>query len=164
MNTSTDLRRTVESQIQAAFLGVTLGRGISLRQAQAIDDGTRFVSSASEETNHWSRIPPDDLERDCVAHLDAEGFRYYIPALMLSVLNHYNPSSMRVIGTLGSLYPKKGDAWEQQTHRYSLLNRSQKTAIAGFVAALPELVDLDIEGQRVVQRALRDYWGEYHQR
>src|SRR5215469_15804011 len=52
-------------------------------------------------------VPPDELERNCIAHLDALGFRYYIPALMLSVLDHYEPLSMRVIGTLAGLYPKK---------------------------------------------------------
>lgn len=165
-----------------AFRGVTLGRGISLRQAQFIDvssSGARATHSAppahqeietewsriplDEITNDWSRVSLDELERDCIAHLDAPGFRYHIPALMLSVLNHYAPSSLRVIGTLRGLYPKKDDGWEYHMHRYSLLNFRQKAAIARFLAALPKLVQLKLDDQKVVERALRNYWGEYLQ-
>ena len=67
---------------------------------------------------------------------------------------------MRVIGTLSGLYPKK-DSWEYSMHRYSLLDSAQKTAIARFVAALPELVELGFQDQKIVPRALRNYWGEY---
>jgi hypothetical protein len=68
---------------------------------------------------------------------------------------------MRVIGTLGALYPKKDNSWEYHMHRYSLLNPAQKTAIALFLDALPKLVELDSEDQTIVPRALRNYWGEY---
>jgi hypothetical protein len=170
MKTPLQIRRAVESEIRTAFRGVTLGRGISLRQAQLADGfqdtvrNAHFASPAHQEiTDDWSRVPLDELERDCIAHLDALGFRYYIPALMLSVLNHYESSSMRVIGTLTGLYPKKDDSWEYDMHRYSLLNLVQKTAIARFLAATPKLVELNSEDQKVVERALRNYWGEYLQ-
>jgi hypothetical protein len=80
---------------------------------------------------------------------------------MLSVLDHYQSSSMRVIGTLSALYPKKGDEWEYHMHRYSLLTPVQKAAIARFLAVLSKLVELGFEDQKVVDRALRNYWGEY---
>ena len=82
---------------------------------------------------------------------------------MLSLLHDYDPASMRVIGTLSSLYPKKDDSWEYQMLRYSLLNYAQKKAIARFLAALPALVQLDFEDQKVVPRALHNYWGQYLQ-
>jgi len=164
------IRRAVESEIQMAFRGVTLGRGISLRQAQVADGFQAAVGNArsasptyAEITDDWSRVPLDELESDCIAHLDALGFRYYIPALMVSMLNHYESSSMRVIGTLRGLYPKKDSGWEYHMHRYSLLNPSQKTSIARFLAALPKLVGLDFVDQKVVSRALRNYWDEYLQ-
>jgi hypothetical protein len=165
-----EIRRTVESEIQMAFRGVTLGPGMSLRQAQLADryqDAVTKASSASpgpgEIVHDWSKVPLDELERDCTAHLDAAGFRYYIPALMLSVLNHYDSASMRVIGTLGGLYPKKDDGWQYHMRRYSLLNYAQKTAIARFLEALPKLMELDLSDQKIVSRALRNYWGEYLQ-
>jgi hypothetical protein len=169
METPLQIRRAVEIEIRTAFRGVTLGRGMSLRQAQFADrfqDAVWNAHSASlaqgEITDNWSQVPLDELESDCLAHLDALGFRYYIPALMLSLLDHYESSSMRVIGTLAGLYPKK-DGWEYDMHRYSLLNHAQKTAIARFLAALPKLVELGFEDQKIVPRALRNYWGEYLQ-
>jgi hypothetical protein len=170
METPLQLRGAVESEIRMAFRGVNLGRGISLRQAQLADGfqiatrDTHSPANAEQETiDDWSRVPLRELERDCIAHLDALGFRYYIPALMLSVLSHYDPSSMRVIGTLDGLYPKKGNHWEYHMSRYSLLSPVQKKAIAQFLATLPKLVELDYEGQKIVPRALRNYWGEYLQ-
>jgi len=164
------IRRTVENEIRMAFRGVTLGQGIILRKAQFADgsrDAARNANSASpahgEITDDWSRVPLDELESESIAHLDALGFRYYIPALMLSVLDHYESSRMRVIGTLTGLYPKKDSGWEYHMHRYSLLNPVQKTAIARFLAALPKLVELDFEDQKIVPRALHNYWGEYLQ-
>jgi hypothetical protein len=68
---------------------------------------------------------------------------------------------MRVIGTLSSLYPNKGDSWEYHMLRYSLLSRAQKAAIARFLVALPKLVELDFEDQKIVPRAVRNYWGEF---
>ena len=162
MATPVEIRNAVESEIRGAFRGVTLGRGISLRRAQFIDAGcTVHSDSSTEVTNDWSRVPLEDLEGNCTAHLDAEGFRYYIPALMLSVLKHYDSASMRVIGTLSGLYPKKDHSWEYHMLRYSLLDLAQKKAIARFLTLLPELVELDNEDQKIVPRALRNYWGEY---
>ncbi len=171
METPIQIRHAVDREIRTAVGSVTLGQGVSLRQAQLADSFRNAVKNApsalpadAEITDDWSRVRLDELERECIAHLDALGFRYYIPALMLSVLNHYESSSMRVIGTLTGLYPKKGDGWEYHMHHYSLLNPAQKTAIARFLVALPKLVELDIEGQKVVARSLRNYWGEYLRR
>jgi len=161
------IRRTVEGEIQKAFRGVTLGEGISMRRAELADSPRNALRNppllaSREVVDDWSQVTLDELERDCIEHLDAAGFRCYVPALMLSVLNHYDPASMRVIGTLGGLYPKK-DSWKYHMHRYSLLNHAQKTAVARFLAALPNLVDLDLADQKIVSRALRNYWGEYLQ-
>jgi hypothetical protein len=167
METPLQIRSAVEIEIRTAFRGVTLGQGISLRQARFAD---RFQDvpphlRMGEIADDSSLIQMDELESesDGIAHLDAFGFRYYIPALMLSVIDHYESSSMRVIGTLGGLYPKKDNSWEYHMHRYSLLNPLQKAAIARFLAALPELVELDFQDQKIVPRSLRNYWGEYLQ-
>lgn len=160
MNRSNDLRRDVEDRIRDAFRGIKLGGGVSLRQAQAIDSRAPFPRSDSEETDDWSLVSIDELERDCVAHLDPRGLRYYIPALMLSLLSHYDGASMRVIGTLGALYPKKDD-WQYHMRLYSMLDDAQKSAIAGFLAALHQLVELDFAEETTVRRALRNYWGQF---
>ena len=150
-----------------AFRGITLGEGTSLRRAQLADHcrdavtKPRLSRARKEIIDDWSKVPLDELEGDCIAHLDAAAFRYYIPALMLSVLNDYDSASMRVIGTLTGLYPKNDDGWEYHMHRYSLLNHAQKAAIANFLSALPRLVELDLTDQKIVSKALRNYWDEY---
>jgi hypothetical protein len=159
-------RPDLEAAIQTAFSNVVLGGGMSLRQAQKVDDYNGVVDAEyhrlpkSEVTNDWSRVSIDELDRDCVAHLDAEGFRYYIPAFMLSVLENYDAASMRVIGTLLSLYPRQ-DTWEYHMNQYSVLSDDQKRAIALFVRSSAALAPLDDEDQRAMDRANRNYWHQF---
>jgi hypothetical protein len=138
--------------------------GISLRQAQVIDRYGEGVSDREfealpkgEMTNDWSKVSFDELERDCVAHLDAEGLRYYLPALMLSVLSHYDAGSMRVTGTISALDSR--DAYNQR--RFALLTKPQRRAIASFLSALPNMVDLWDEHAKVTSRSLQAYWRQY---
>ncbi len=137
-------RAAVEARIRAAFAGVTLGKGMSLRQAQVADRYGEGVTEAEyqalprgEVTNSWADVSLSELERDCVAHLDNEGLRYY-SALMLSLLSNYEPASMRVIGIISALYP----AAIGPERRYTYLTDDQHRAVACFVEALPRLVAL----------------------
>jgi hypothetical protein len=160
----------IREVITSAFSGVSLGGGASIRQAQVIDNYGEGVTDKEfndiplhEITTDWSKVPLEELELNCVAHLDAEGYRYYIPAFMLSVLSHYEPSSMRVIGTLSSLYPKE-DMWFYHMERYSLLNEVQREAIAKYISILPQLVQLERYDLIIVERALKNYWYQYLRR
>jgi hypothetical protein len=108
----------------------------------------------AEVVDDWSQVSSSELERDCIAHLDAAGLRYYLPALMLAVLEQYDPMSMRVIGTLAALDGR--DLYNQE--RYRLLSPAQRAAVARFLEALPTLVPLDHEDLAMVQRSYRDYW------
>jgi hypothetical protein len=155
-------RAAVEAQIRDAFAGVTLGKGVSLRQAQAIDRYGEGVTDAEFEalprgeiTDSWFKVPFSELERDRIAHLDDEGLRYYLPALMLSLLSDYEPASLRVIGTISALYP----AAIGPERRYTYLTDAQHKAVACFLSALPRLVTLGAEDSKRISRALRNYWG-----
>jgi len=159
-------REAVERRIRDAFAGVILGNGISLRQAQVIDnygEGVTEIEFAriplSEETQHWNRVTPEELESDNVAHLDPEGFRFYLPAFLISLLDGYDAASMRVIGTLSALYPKE-HVREYHMPRFDLLTYEQKQAVAVFLDALPSLVPLDGEDGTIVERAMR-YWRQF---
>jgi len=84
----TPSRSDIEIALQEAFRGVVLGSGISLRQAQIIDNQGAGISKEaftvlphSEVTTNWQGVSFQELERNCIAHLDADGFRYYVPAL-----------------------------------------------------------------------------------
>ena len=157
-------RDFVEQQIREAFIGVKLGGGVSLCQAQVADRfGDRFSEAQlsallrAEITDDWARVPSCDLDSDCIAHLDAEGLRYYLAPLVLSVIERYVAGSMRVIGTIRALDPR-GSYGEK---RFSLFSDEQRKAIALFLKALPELVDLRAEDARVASRSLRGYWQQF---
>jgi hypothetical protein len=165
METQDRDRADVEAQIRAAFAGVKLGKGVSLRQAQVIDrygegmtDKEFEAVPGGEITDSWSEVPFSELERDCIAHLDDDGLRYYLPALMLSLLSDYDPTSMRVIGTIAALYPKIAGS---TIRSFAYLTDDQHRAVASFLSALPHLVMLDTEDSKCVARALRNYWGKF---
>ena len=63
---------------------------MSLRQVPLADRSQHraecaasFLHLDTEVTDGWPRVSSEELECDCIAHLEAFGFRYYIPALML---------------------------------------------------------------------------------
>jgi hypothetical protein len=99
-------RDHIEAAIRSAFAGVQLASGISLRQTQVISDYGRGYTRAefealpeSEVTDDWAQIPDDELAQDfIVAHLDADGLRYYLPALMLWLLHHYDDEDRVISG------------------------------------------------------------------
>jgi hypothetical protein len=170
-------RLGLEDLIRDAFAGVSLGAGVSLRQAAAIDVYFEGWTQAqfdrlpeSEVTHDWTEIPDDELRRDNVAHLDPEGLRYYLPALMLWLLEHYNnaderlldsDAEMSVIGTIYALAPGK-DFREHQYGIYdAFFTEQQRCAIAAYVATLPGLVELGWEDTALLERSLRDYWGQF---
>jgi hypothetical protein len=165
-----DIRTALISAcIHKAFAGVVLGDGVSLRQSIVIDNyGEGYTEKEfkeiklSEVVNDWMQIPKHELlEAEHTSHLDAAGFRYYIPALMLTLIENYDNSSMRDISTLMSLYPKPDRMWTYCMVQYSLLSYDQKQAIAKFLIALPDLVTLDAEDKANVERAIRNYWSEF---
>jgi len=165
------IRRKLEQDIRAAFSGVILGNGVSLSQAEVIDRYGKDRDSkpisdkqfrdlkSKDEVTHWTRITLDDLDRDNIAHLDAEGLRYYLPALMLSVLEAYDPGSMRVIGTLSALDPRPMSKYH--IVRYSLLDDRQKRVIAQFLSLLPALLQLDRKDEVRLERAVTGYWQRF---
>ena len=154
----------LENKIRVAFRGVVLGGGVSLRQAQIADcygddvQGESFEHLPPEEPKHdWTRVQLREDNSDCIAHLDAEGLRYYLPALMLSVLADYDARSMRVIGTLSALDPRGAYA----DRRLAMLNDEQRQAIAYFLKALPELVELRYGDADLVLSLLSAYWQQF---
>lgn len=159
-------RSVVEAEIRAAFGGVRLGRGVSLSVAELIDEWAdpALVESliGREPDEDWADITAAELERaDCIAHLDAEGLRYYLPALMLWLLDHYDEAQsgylkgdMAVIGTISTLD-------QRDRHPFGfleLLTPHQRRAVARYVRALPELVELGHEDGARMARAWRDVW------
>ena len=102
------LKEEIIKDINTAFKNVTLSDGVSLEQAKIIDNYGEGITEKefsdipnSEITQDWKKIPisqPDTAEYS--AHLDKLGFKYYIPALMIRLLENYDYTSMVTISTL----------------------------------------------------------------
>ena len=78
------------AEIRRAFHGVTLGKGIGLWEADALDDyadeDEQSAAKARNEMCDWSAIPAESLVR-CHAGLfffDADGMRFHLPAFLIA--------------------------------------------------------------------------------
>ena len=119
-------------------------------------------------TDDWTRVPESELLRDNAAHLDAEGLRYYLPALMLWLLDHYHEDGwltrdgvlMTTIGTIMALAPEP-QFDESMWRFYEIFTAAQRTAIASYLDALPRLVELDSEDAKTVARSIDHYWAQF---
>ena len=163
----------LQELMKAAFYSVTLDGGMSIRQAEVCDNyGTdnegRQVTDAdfaaiprSEITDDWTSIPLAELERyPYLAYLDAKGFRYYIPAFLLSLFEDAQGTSMRVISTLPSVRPTR-DLWLHHMQQYELLSEAQRSAIATLLFYLQDYPRLDTSDRHIVSAALQTYWSQY---
>lgn len=158
-------RAELELIVRNAFAGVRLGQGITLRRAGLLDtwdgDAPNFIDrvpDGGETLDDWAAVPPVDLESNHIAHLDAEGLRFYLPALLLRLLSHYGDGSeMWTIGTIRALDQRR----RHPRGFLELLTDKQRRAIAVYVRTLPQLVDLAAEDASTISRALRDVWSPY---
>jgi hypothetical protein len=165
-------RDRIEGAIHTAFAGITLRSGVSLRQAQSIDgtifglEPTHAGPDPDEITDDWASIPESELLRDNIAHLDVDGLHYYLPALMLWLLDHYDEdrwlrgSDMTAIGTIQAIAPDPAFAASRWA-TYDSFTADQRTAIASYVHALPRLVGLDHDDAARVAWAMDHYWHRF---
>lgn len=88
----------VNEIIDHAFADVVLGTGVSLREANAIDDycteEVRTAARESDEHHDWRQIPDEHIEYYCsvLCFMDLEGLRFHLPAYMRFTLNRYRDS------------------------------------------------------------------------
>jgi hypothetical protein len=127
-----DNAHLVIERIERAFAGVGLGCGVSLREADVIDDyGTdteRKQARAQDEQDDWRRIPEDLIARYhwCLPFLDAEGMRFHLPAYMRFALRRYRDStSMSIDFTIYAL--------DREDDRLRGLTTPQRAAVRQFL-------------------------------
>jgi len=179
-------RTAVEMRVRNAFHGVRLGPGRTLWHATAIARGDWDGSAkdieqwrAAAVDDDWTRVPEEELRHAGTSHLDPAALRYYLPALMLWLLDHYGDDEWSwadsddmassdeddvlgtVIGTLQWIAPGKGLRDDHYTMFDTLFTDDERAAIAAYVEALPRLVRLRRDDAVFVQRSLRDYWGRF---
>jgi len=93
-------------QIRTEFANVRLGEGISICEANVIDDygsdEERATARAGDEHQDWSRIPAELIEKlpHVFCFMDLEGIRFHLPAFMVFSLQNYQQSSSLSVDTV----------------------------------------------------------------
>lgn len=118
--------------IERAFADVRLEEGISLREAEVIDDyGTdeqRANAREEDEKDDWRKLSDDSVAHYywCPAFFDAKGLRFHLPAYMCFALRHYNDSASPSIDQ-AIIFSKSAGG------QFDLLTVSQKEAVLRFL-------------------------------
>lgn len=141
-------------QIKSAFLGVKLGNGIGLKEADGIDDYADKETLASyrltDEKEDWSAISVDNLNRyHCsLSYFDAEGMRFYLPAYLIAELK--GEYRQKLIFTLT-------DVDEHSKQKFSLLNDKQRQAVRRFLEWAMDDEDYQFDREKIIEARLH-YW------
>jgi len=83
----------VEKAIRLAFKEVTLGDGVGLWQAQAIDDyetkSIQLEAREKDEKGNWENLSLENLSRceSSLSFFDDDGMRFHLPAFILAELH-----------------------------------------------------------------------------
>jgi len=95
-NESIKEREELIAEIVRAFDGVTLGYGITLHEAIAIDDyktqEERMAARRLDKERQWQDVSAAALLEceSALSFLDESGFRYYLPAFMVKGLEDWD--------------------------------------------------------------------------
>lgn len=139
--------------IREAFQGVTLGDGIGLWEAQAIDDyaeSDRPRLREQDEKLDWSKIEFDTLIRcdSSLSFFDADGMRFHLPAFLV----------MEVSGVSSNgLYYHLTRLNDFMLEKFSTLSGRQRQAISQFLYWYVDRGHVPGEDD-VVLWALESFW------
>jgi len=129
-------------EITTAFDGVVREDGVSLHEAQVLDDyggpEERAQARAKDIDKTWKDVPEKDISStDAVlSFLDAKGFRYYIPAYMVWYLRNIDSRGCECCNsnTFGSVtFHLTYKVEENKDRKFQLLTVEQSRAIAHFL-------------------------------
>jgi hypothetical protein len=151
----------VIKQIVDAFADVALGNGVSLREADVIDDyGTddeRAAAREQDELLDWQRIPDEDIDdhSSVLCFMDDGGMRFHLPAYMRFTLRRYRESES--MSTHSAIYRLCDPECIKRLLAY--LTDRQIDALKTFLNACLEIGDdwLDVSN---VPLALRQWQGD----
>lgn len=140
--TREELRDAVLREIEIAFDGVSREGGVSLHEADVIDNhGTpaeRDAARALDTETRWQDVPLGDIRKYywILSFLDPIGYRYYLPAYMTwSLQNLASPRDTTSIdATIFSLTRADDEKYEEwELDRFKLFTPEQAKAIVAFL-------------------------------
>lgn len=160
----------VVAEIQVAFKDVKRGDGVTLHEADVIDNygsaKERKAARKLDSEDGWQSVPSKDIEKYywILSFLDPTGYRYYLPAYMVWTLKNYetNDSIDSACSTVYSLNidaTNKAELRQYHLERFERFNQSQSRAIARF---LEQMANCGFAGDHKSARsALKDYWQKF---
>ncbi len=137
-------RIAVIEEILTAFEGVQREDGITLHEAQALDNygerEERNRARAMDTETRWQDVPTEDISRgdNVLSFLDPKGFRYYFPAYLIWYLTSEDDSNTydSILCFLADDPTTKYDRY--YLSRLALLTLEQCKAIAHFLLFVAE--------------------------
>lgn len=146
-------KEIVANHIKSAFAEVTLGEGIGLWQAQAIDDyeteAVQKRNRSRDEKEEWSRLSCEDLQRchSSLSFFDAEGMRFHLPAYIVASLENQVDDPLFHLTQLND-YAKS---------KLTALNTVQRQAIVMYLTWCLDQAEYEFD-HPAIRMALRQYW------
>ena len=166
MGTTDRVRTALIELITAAFADVQRGNGISLHEAVAIDryamPEERMSGRKQDTESCWQDVPAQDIEDNypVLTYMDAEGFRYYLPAFMVWSLKNYQTSAS--VSTEAPIYELdvsgEEDKRKRKIDQFRLFSEEQRVAACRFLRFMSEQTAADAS---MAQPALDGYWGQF---
>lgn len=155
-------RASLVEQIERAFDGVQREEGVTLHEAEVIDnygsDEERAAARRMDADQYWQAVPDALLARlSAISFLDLKGYRYYLPAYLRWMLKYPDTDSSSYDSVLFSLTKTKGfEEWVLS--RWRTFSQEQAEAICRFLRFLVTYSDFD---KPEAQLALDEYWGRF---
>ena len=141
--------------IEAAFAGVTLGRGVGLTEAQGLDDyadaATLAACRARDEKTDWHRIPAKALNQcyRSLSFFDALGMRFHLPAYLLADLRGEYEEGVVSCLAYASASPE----------RFGRLSLDQRAAVRRYLRHVADNPGHE-HNRAEILKALAEFWTE----
>lgn len=157
-----DERAKVIAAIESAFATVTLGDGITIHEARALDDYEDARAARAVDCHvRWQDISDNTLRalNDVHCFLDDAGYRYYTPAYMRWVLRHLDDETDDHRSLDWSFMYSLDPGFDASRHRrMATFDAAQRTAVCLFLRHLVRAAG----GHRDdAEQALVAHWGRY---
>lgn len=162
-------RAALVAEISAAFDGVSREGGMTLHEAEAVDDrlspAEQRAARSLDPDTRWQDVPDTDISvsSSTLSFLDEIGFRYYIPAFMVYCLRCWGDDWEGVLGSCEYHLLQESQKSLRQSDPASIAGRYQFTdAQVGAVASfLRFIIDFDVSRAAPATVEAIEKWERY---
>lgn len=146
--------KDIQTQIQDAFVGVVLGDGVGLWQAQGLDDykslAECLVLRERDEKLDWSKISAEDLNicNSSLSFFDAKGMQFHLPAFLIADLKGEWMFNLTFHLCEAS----------DRNQRFALLNDAQREAVKAYLYWIATDRDYNFDQDSIVKNLVDGYW------